>query len=206
MWRRQWHEYSYDDMVRMAEKAPGGKAFVNPDDAGFYAPEDMTRSVREYCMRTAQPQPEKPGEIVRCMLESLGLSYKHRLEQVAQLLGRAFRVLHVVGGGSRNALLCQFTANATGLPVVAGPVEATVAGNVLVQALAVGAIRSPREIREVVRASSTLREYEPRESQQWQDYYGRYLELVNSGRLREHRSGESHDCKSSFWRLLADLR
>jgi rhamnulokinase len=108
----------------------------------------------------------------------LALAYRQTLDQLTAMLGRNFRVLHIVGGGSRNSLLCQLTANATGLPVGVGPAEATVAGNVLVQALAIGQIQSPEEICAVVRSSSTLIEYEPRDTQRWQDYYGKYLRLA----------------------------
>ena len=140
----------------------------------------MCQAVRERCKESGQPQPEGPGEITRCILESLALSYRHTLNQLQRILGRSFRVLHIVGGGSLNELLCQFTADATGVPVVAGPVEATVAGNVLVQALACGYLDSPQEVRDVVRESSALVEYEPHDVARWEDRYRRYLGLVGS--------------------------
>ena len=122
--------------------------------------------------------PQGIAETTRCILESLALCYRHGLDQLAEILDRSFSVLHIVGGGSQNTLLCQFAANATRLPVSAGPVEATAAGNVLVQALALGHVGAPQAIRDMVRQSFTLVEYEPRETRQWEDRYGRYIDLV----------------------------
>lgn len=177
-WVRAGQAYAYEDLAKLAEQAYEGGPHIDPDDAGFLAPQDMSQAIREYCTRSGQRQPEGAGEMTRCILESLALAYRHRLDQVARMLERKFRVLHIVGGGSRNTLLCQLTANATGLPVLAGPAEATVVGNVLVQALAVGCLTSPEEIRDVARSSSTLIEYEPRDGQRWQDAYGKYLRLL----------------------------
>ena len=181
-WRQKGEEYSYEELVKLAEEAPECTALLDPDDPTFYAPADMTVAIREFCARTGQPSPEKPAEMTRCILASLGVCYKYRLDQMARILGRRFRNLHVVGGGSRNPLLCQFAANATGLAVLAGPAEATVIGNLLVQAVAVGALASDREIRQVVRSSFPLVEYQPQECERWQDQYGKYLRLVEQGR------------------------
>jgi sugar (pentulose or hexulose) kinase len=176
-WQKKGEDYSYAELVRLAEVSSESSALIDPEDPSFYAPNDINAAVREFCARTGQPPPEKPGEMTRCILTSLAMCYKHRLEQLAQVLGCRFRVLHVVGGGSRNPLLCQFTANATGLPVLAGPVEATVIGNLLVQAVAVGALNSDQEIRQVVRSSFPLVEYDPQDGSRWQDDYERYLRL-----------------------------
>jgi rhamnulokinase len=177
-WRRAGKTHSYEDLVKLAEQTLPGGPLIYPNDARFLAPPDMSQAIREYCAETGQPQPAGPGETTRCILESLALAYRQTLDQLTAMLGRKFRVLHIVGGGSKNALLCRLTADATGIPVLAGPFEATVAGNVLVQALAIGQIQSPEEIREVVRSSSTLIEYEPRDSERWQDSYGKYLRLA----------------------------
>jgi len=179
-WQRAGKASSYEDLVKLAELAPPSGPLIYPDDARFLAPPDMSQAIRQYCEETGQPQPEGPGEIARCILESLALAYRQMLDQLAAMLGRKFRVLHIVGGGCKNSLLCQLTADAAGIQVLAGPVEATVAGNVLVQALAIGRIKSPEEIRAVVRSSSTLIEYEPRDPQRWQDYYGKYLRLLKA--------------------------
>jgi len=176
-WRNKGQEYSYDELVRLAAAAPETSVLIDPEDASFYAPHDMNVAVREFCARSGQPQPENPGEISRCILASLALCYKHRLDQIARVLGCRFSALHIVGGGSRNSLLCQFTANATGISVLAGPVEAAVIGNVLVQAVAVGALGSERDIRQVVRASFQMVEYAAQDRSRWEDYYAKYLQL-----------------------------
>ena len=177
-WQRQGESYSYADLVKLAEGAPEGGPLIHPDDASFLAPEDMCKAIRDYCKRTDQPQPQGPGETTRCILESLALSYRHALDRLKRILGRDFRVLHIVGGGALNTLLCQLTADATGMPVVAGPAEATVAGNVLVQALAHAHLRSPQEIRDVVRESSRLVEYEPQEPSYWEDRCETYRQIL----------------------------
>ena len=180
-WQRLGQQHSYQELTSLAVEAPEGLAFIDPDDIRFLAPEEMLQAIAEYCQQTTQPIPQGPGETTRCILESLALAYRHKLDQLGAMLGRSFSVLHIVGGGSKNTLLCQLTANATGLPVVAGPAEATVAGNVMVQAFALGCIGSPDEIRQVVRSSSKLVQYEPKERTLWQDYYGKYLRLVEAG-------------------------
>ena len=177
-WQRQGGSYSYADLVRLAGEVRQGGPLIHPDDESFLAPLDMCEAIRQYCDRTGQSQPDGPAEITRCILESLALCYRHALEGIESILGRSLRTLHIVGGGSLNTLLCQLTADATGVPVLAGPTEATVAGNVLVQALARGFLRSPQEIRDVVRASFELVEYEPHDTAQWEGPYGRYLDLV----------------------------
>ncbi|MGD1101067.1 MAG: rhamnulokinase family protein [Terriglobia bacterium] len=177
-WSQTGEAHSYDELVRLATSVPMGTGLVNPDDPRFLAPKDMSEAIREFCARTSQREPQGPGEEARCILESLALSYRKALEDLGRILQRRFRVLHVVGGGARNGLLCQLTANATGLPVVAGPVEATVAGNVLVQAMATRYLSTPAEIREVVRRSTKLTEYEPRDQALWEDRYGTYLQIV----------------------------
>ncbi len=177
-WRGRGEDYSYEEMVGRATAISESPALVNPDDPRFLAPTNMSEAIREFCARTGQPAPQGPGEETRCILESLALSYRKALEDLGGVLARRFGTLHVVGGGTRNELLCQLTANATGLPVVAGPVEATVAGNVLVQALAARCLSTPAEIREVVRRSSQLKEYEPRDPDAWDGRYERYLQIV----------------------------
>jgi len=177
VWQRRGEEYSYEQLVELAEKSPESGPVVNPDDPSFLAPEDMEIAIRDYCTKTGQQLPQGPADITRCILESLALSYRHGLDRISRILGRKFSVLHIVGGGSLNALLCQLAANVTGIPVVAGPVEATTAGNVLVQALARGYLASPQEIRDVVRVSFTPVEYEPKDIPRWQAFCDRNRQL-----------------------------
>jgi len=137
----------------------------------------MPSRICRVCEETGQPVPQSPGEIVRCALESLALKYRVVLDTLERLIRRQIEVLHIVGGGVQNDLLNQFTADATGKPVIAGPVEATAAGNVLVQALAQGRVGSLGELRQVVHGSTGLKRYEPREPAAWQEASGRFARL-----------------------------
>jgi len=166
-WRRQGRNYSYDELVDLASKAECRVPLIDPNDAAFLAPEDSIEAIRAYCERTGQPPPNGPGETSRCILESLALSYRRELDALAAVTGRRFRALNIVGGGSRNRLLCQCAADAAGIPVVAGPAEATATGNILVQALALGYLNSPAAVRAVARRSSELLRYEPGDPAGW---------------------------------------
>ena len=179
---REGRACSYAELVKMADEAPAGGPVVHPDDPAFLAPEDMVGAIGKFCERTEQNPPEDIAGVARCILESLALSHRRAVETIAEVVGRRPRVLHIVGGGSRNAVLCQMTANATGLPVVAGPNEATVIGNVLLQAYARGYLSSEEEIREVVRNSTELVEYEPRPGGVWDERYGLYLRVLEEGK------------------------
>jgi rhamnulokinase len=176
-WQRGGRHHSYEDLESRAENAPAGGPVVLPDDPGFLAPPDMPTAIRDFCRATGQTPPETVDTLARCILDSLALCYRHTLEQFRELLGHRFMALRIVGGGSQNLLLCQLAADATGLLTTAGPVEATVAGNVLAQARAKGYLSSVGEMREVVRASFPLQEYEPSPNPALEDQYGKYLSL-----------------------------
>lgn len=152
---------SYDELVRAAAEAPGFAALVDPDDPAFLNPPDMPEAIEAYCLRTGQKPPATKGAVVRSLLESLALKYREVIRELERVTGRSVERIHVIGGGSRNSLLCQLTADATGLTVVAGPAEATAVGNILVQALATGRVGSPAEIRAIIRGSFELRTYTP---------------------------------------------
>ena len=160
-WARTGTNYSYDDLVRLAAVAPPFGPLIDPNHPSFLQPGDLPARIRAFCCATNQTPPDDPGATVRCVLESLALAYRHVLVQAATISGHRIGVVHVVGGGARNALLCQLTADATRFPVVAGPVEATALGNVLVQALAHGAIGSFGELRDVVHRSTEVQRFEP---------------------------------------------
>jgi rhamnulokinase len=174
-WERQGRAYGYDELTRLAEAAAPFASLVDPDDASFLLPLDMPAALAAFCRRTGQAAPEGPGATVRCALESLALCYRYVLERLEQLTGRRLEVIHVVGGGSQNALLNQLTADACNRPVVAGPVEATAAGNVLVQALGLGVLASLAEAREVVRQSFEVRTFTPRDADAWHTPYERFV-------------------------------
>jgi rhamnulokinase len=138
----------------------------------------MPARIAAYCRETGQPSPSSPGAVIRCALESLALLYRRTGLQIEQLTGRKIERLHIVGGGARNGLLNQFTANALQIPVLAGPVEATAAGNILVQAIASGRLASLAEAREVVRASSEITQVDPGDAPEWEAANRRWEKLI----------------------------
>jgi rhamnulokinase len=179
-WAEQGQDLSYDELVRMAEAAPSFAVIVDPDDPSFMSPPDMPAAIEAFCTRTGQSPPQGEGAFVRCVLESLALKYRWVLERIEEMQRRPISVVHVVGGGCRNRLLCRFTADATGRPVLAGPVEATAAGNVIVQAMALGHIASLEEGRALVRRSFEVTAYEPGDRARWDEAYGRFKGIVGS--------------------------
>lgn len=149
---------------RLLDEAAGARPFVSlidPDDPVFVSPGDMPSRIAAFCARTGQPRPAGRGAVVRCILESLALAHRRVLRRASALADREITRIHLVGGGSRNALLCQFTADATGLPVIAGPAEAAALGNVLVQARAHGLVGGLSEMRALIAATQPSRRYEP---------------------------------------------
>lgn len=178
-WEREGEPLSYDEITALASRARPLVSFVDPDREEFISPRNMPEEIQRYCRRTGQPVPEGKGEIVRCALESLALRYRWTLEKLEEISGKRIDVIHIVGGGTKNKLLCQFTADATKRQVVAGPQEATAIGNIMVQAMALGHVRSLQEVREVVRASFPTSTYEPLEPARWDDAYGRFLGLLD---------------------------
>jgi rhamnulokinase len=177
-WARQGRDYSYDELLARAQAARPFAALVDPDDATFLSPGDMPTRLAAYCQRTGQEAPGDEGGFVRCALESLALKYRWTIERLEDILGTTIRTIHVVGGGTRNTLLCQFTADACGRPVHAGPVEATAAGNVLLQAMGRGRIATVADAREIVARSFPVTIYEPRDLTAWADAAGRFAGLV----------------------------
>jgi rhamnulokinase len=176
-WARTGEAYTYDDLARMAAAAPAFGSLVVPVDARFLAAGDMPGRIQAFCRETGQPVPETQGQMVRCALESLALEYRWVAERLDALFGHRLPTVHVIGGGSQNRLLNQFTADATGRTVVAGPVEATAIGNVLVQAVALGYLSSLAEGRAAVKRSFEVTVFEPREAGPWHAAYQRYSQL-----------------------------
>jgi len=176
-WERQGRAFSYAELADMAEKAPPFAAVIDPDAELFLAPGDMPARIRDYCQQHGQPPPADEGALIRVVLESLALRYRDVLESVEEILGRRMECIHVVGGGIQNELLCQFTATATRRPVIAGPLEATAIGNLMVQALGKGDVASVEEARQVVRNSFQPRTYDPGDSSGWDQAYERFQKL-----------------------------
>ena len=181
-WAREERDYSYEELTRLAEAVPAAGSLLDPDHPTFLPPGDMPGRIRRFCRETGQNPPEEPGEVVRCVLESLALKYRWVLERAEYITGRRAEVVHVVGGGVRNTLLCQLTADATRRPVRAGPVEATALGNLMVQAYARGYLGSLEEIRVAVRGSSVeVHDYQPTGSaDEWEEAYERLRRVMDA--------------------------
>jgi len=172
-WREEGREYSYGELAEMAGAAKGFAGYVDANAEAFLAPSAMADTVNAQLVATGQQAITDKGQLVRVILESLALTYREILERLEAVTGQGAEVVHVVGGGIQNELLCQFTAEATGKRVVTGPVEATASGNVLMQAVAEGELSGLAALREVVRNSFELRTYEPTEAAAWEEQYGK---------------------------------
>ena len=181
-WEREGNRHDYAELTRLAEQARPFAAVVDPAHGDFLQPGDMPARIADFCRRTGQTPPASKGEIVRIALEGLALAYRQTVEAIAKLTRRTYRVLHIVGGGTQNRLLNRLAADATGLLVKTGPVEATALGNCLVQAMALGHIRNLAEVREVVRRSVDIETYEPcKERGVWEEAYDKFKRICAAG-------------------------
>jgi rhamnulokinase len=175
-WVSQGERFSYDELTEMASAGDPLVSLVDPNDPRFLAPGDIPHRIRDYCRETGQYIPESNAAVLRCIFDSLALKYRQGREDIEAALGRRMSIVHVIGGGVRNRLLSQLTADAMQLPLVAGPVEATALGNVIMQAMATGRIASVGEAREMVRHSFPLDRYEPSAAAApaWEQAYSRF--------------------------------
>jgi rhamnulokinase len=180
-WDRAGQTFGYDELTRHAAAAPAFGPVVDPDDASFVFPPSMPVALADYCRRTRQAVPEGVGPIVRCALESLALRYRWVLLKLEQLTNKRIDVIHIVGGGGQNELLCQLAADCCDRVVMAGPVEATALGNVLVQAVGLGLVGSLAQAREIVGRSFGLTCYEPEHDDRWGEMHARFEMLLGAG-------------------------
>ncbi|MEG2393420.1 MAG: rhamnulokinase family protein [Ruthenibacterium sp.] len=179
-WRSKGREYSYAELEQCAREAPALRYFIDPDAPEFAQPGDIPALVRAFCEKTGQGTPNTVGEIVRCLYESLALKYRFALEQIRAITQKKFSVLHILGGGTKDALLCQMTANSCKLPVLAGPVEATALGNVIVQLVALGALPDIAAGRAILRKTEAVRTYTPCETPAWDAAFEAFKALLQS--------------------------
>ncbi len=179
-WKREGKDYSFGDLAVMAKSAAPYRSIINPDDKLFATPGNMPKRIAEYCQKTGQPVPQSEGEFVRCILDSLSMRYRATVENIAELTGDKATAINIVGGGTQDKLLCQLTADACGLDVVAGPVEATAIGNICVQAIAAGELANMKEAREVVADSFDVEYYSPNQSVKTavDEAYGKFCALT----------------------------
>jgi len=178
-WQRQGQDHSYDEMTQFAAESEAFLAVIDPDDDAFFHPGDMPQRIRQYCQNTKQRIPQTKGEVLRVALESLALKYRWVLERTEELSGKRLEPIHIIGGGTKNRLLNQFTADAIGRTVVTGPVEATAIGNVLMQAIGLGHLGSLADARAVVRNSFEVEEYHPADRDGWDEAYEKLLNVMN---------------------------
>ena len=176
-WERDGKNYSYPEIVAMAEGAEPFTCFINPDDILFANPESMLGAIESFCKRTGQSAPANDAQIIRTIFESLALRYREVLEMLEKMAPFAIDVLHIIGGGSKNSLLNQYTANATGKRVVAGPSEATAFGNIMMQAVGAGIVGSLGEARKIIRASIETEEFLPKDREVWDKAYDKFQTL-----------------------------
>jgi rhamnulokinase len=169
VWANQGRDYSWVEITKAAREAPHSGSLVDPDHPDFLNPSNMPAAIRGFCTRTGQDILEGDGAVLRCIFESLALKYRWVIKCLEELLGYPLEVIHIIGGGSQNELLCQLTADATGKPVMAGPVEATAIGNALVQAISLGYFDSLEAGRRLVRRSFPMKEYFPQDQDWWED-------------------------------------
>ncbi len=177
-WRAGGRDYSFAELSAMVESAPPFQAFIEPDDPAFLPPGDMPARVVDFCQRSGQASPASDAEILAIVYSSLAFKYRYVLEQLVEVSGREVERLHIIGGGSQNALLNQMTANAIGKPVIAGPAEATATGNAIAQLIAIGELGSVAEAREMLAQGDDLAVHEPQDIAVWEEHYGRFCELL----------------------------
>lgn len=175
--KREGKDYSYADMEKMARESKAMQCFIDPDDPRFTPPGNQIQRIREFCQETGQYVPQTDGEIVRCIYESLAMKYKYTFENLQKCTGKTFEAIHMVGGGTKDGFLCQMTADATNVPVIAGPIEATAAGNIAVQLIAAGEIKDLKEAREIIADSFSVQEFTPSDKT-FDEYYEDFCKIL----------------------------
>lgn len=178
--RSDWPDRSYSDLIAEAKKAEPFRCIINPDEEVFANPQNMREAIRKYCKDSGQPEPDTCGETVRCIFDSLALRYREVLNNLRKLSLHPVETLHVIGGGSKNDMLNQFTADSIGIPVIAGPSEATAIGNVMIQAIASGAASDILSMRKLVNQSISLTKFKPQDTAAWDQAYEKYQTVLKT--------------------------
>lgn len=179
-WEREGKSYSFGDLEEMAKKATPFRSFIDPDDPVFVPSGDIPSRIKEYCEKTNQPVPRTEGEIVRCINESLAMKYRYSLEEIKDCTNKDYKTLYMVGGGIQSKLLCQMTSNACNIRVSAGPVEATVLGNIVIQLMANNEIKDIKEARKIIRNSQEITYYYPINPSLWDEKYEVFKDIIKS--------------------------
>lgn len=171
--------YSFNDMEQLAIKETPFVSFIDPDASEFATAGSMPEKIRKFCRKTNQPIPKNDGALVRCIYESLAMKYKFALNQISENTGKDFDVLHLLGGGTKDSFICQMTANSLGIPVVAGPTEATALGNIILQLIALGDIKNIDEGRVFIKEQESVKKYSPTEIENWKNAYEKFLTVIS---------------------------
>ena len=178
-WNRHGHDYSFADLEKEALAAAPFRCFIDPDCPDFNTPGNLPQRIKDYCARTGQYVPETTGEVVRCIYESLAMKYKDTVAKLEKCTGKTYPEINIIGGGTKDTLLLRMTACSTGRKVIAGPVEATVLGNIAVQLISQGAVSSVEEAREIIGRSEKTAEYLPENTEEWNPAYEKYIKAVS---------------------------
>lgn len=190
-WQKEGMDHTFAELEDMARESEPFRCLINPNDDRFFAPGNMPERIRKFCRETGQPVPDAPGQVVRCIAESLALTYRVTLEQIEEITGKKVDKLHLVGGGSKDRMLNAFTASALKRPVITGPTEATAIGNIVGQGLAVGAIANLAAARRIVANSFDTQEYLPEDPAAWDAACRRFLEFQRNS--ASNRPGRLHN-------------
>lgn len=177
-WMREGSEVGFDVLENEALESRPFQCYIDTDAPQFETPGNLPRRIQEYCERTGQTVPQTRGEIMRCIYQSIAMRYKYTFETLSSVTGKKYKTIHMFGGGIKDTLLCKMTASACGVPVYAGPVEATVMGNIGVACLALGEIRDHKEARKIIRESNDIKVYQPLQREEWQEAYGDFLKAA----------------------------
>ena len=183
LWNLQGQGMTWDDFTRLAQRAKPFAAYIDPDAQEFVIADNMPKRIQDYCQRSGQKVPQDKGDIIRVCLESLAFKYRYTIEKLTDIIGKTLPILHIVGGGARNKMLCQFAANACNLLIVAGPYEATSLGNILMQMIAIGDISSLEEGRSLIRSSFPIETFEPENQEIWERHYQEFLDVTKLPRI-----------------------
>lgn len=178
--QKMQHDYSYNELEMLARKSEPFRSFIDPDDNSLSAHGNLPDKIRAYCKKTNQSIPENTGQVIRCIYESLALKYRLALCQIKKCTGKEFDVLHLMGGGTKDAFLCELTAKSLGIPVVAGPVEATALGNIILQLIALGEIENIEEGRKLITQTQNVKTYNEEHTSDWDEAFERFCKVTKN--------------------------
>ena len=177
-WQREGKDYSFNDLEQQAWQAKPFASLIDPDYSAFGVPGNMPKRIKEFCEKTGQTVPETPGDVIRCAAQSLAFKIAMSVDGMEETLGRKINKIHMVGGGIKDSMVCKFTANASGRPVIAGPVEATSTGNAVMQLIALGKIKDLKEARQIIKNSFPVKVYEPEDGEEWKSAYEKFKKIA----------------------------